>query len=91
MLYEVITGKLTAQLGDKGTPRYEQQMDRARFGNLMMTFSLGLVAGMYGLSAGKDDDEYGEPFFYMTGGRYDVGNLSDRITSYNVCYTKLLR
>lgn len=67
----------TAQLGDKGSWRYKQQKDRARLGNIMLLTQIAAVAGLYAIG-GDEKDEKGQPWFDVSGGRWDVKDIYQR-------------
>lgn len=67
----------TAMLGDKGSYRREQQLARARLGNIIMLSNFAVIAGLYAIG-GDDKDENGEPWFDISGGRWDVKDVTKR-------------
>ena len=67
----------TAMLGDKGSYRREQQLARARLGNMIMLSNFAVIAGLYAIG-GDDKDENGEPWFDISGGRWDVKDVTKR-------------
>lgn len=76
----------TAQLGDKGSFRQKQQMDRARIANMMMLSQIAIVAGLYAIG-GDDKDENGESWFDISGGRFFDKDIYARDTKLMPTYT----
>ena len=98
MLYEVITElptykelyRMTFELAAKfGTPYFDNQLPEYR----------GAGEGIscyqccaYQFSANPTDDkEFDDKLHFIDGKHFSMGSWMVRITSYNVCYTKLLR
>ena len=86
MLYEVITPFLDQihdrVLGVGHAPLLERQLTGVK----LREFSLGDHIGLTHFSKNVLD-----PFFITEADLFGIGSVFARITSYNVCYTKLLR